>query len=492
MQHKRFLAADLGAESGRVVVGTLQEGRVSMEEIHRFANEPVQVCGTLHWDVLALYNNVLKGMRAAAERFDDAIDSIGIDTWAVDFGLLAADGSLLQNPVCYRDERTEGMPEVVKQRMPEKDLYARTGIFLLPIYTLCQMVSLRQSDSPLLECADGFLMMPDLLAYFLCGERGCERTNAISTQLYDPRSGGWHPEVFQTFELPLAIMPEVIDPGTVLGELRESVAADTGLTGARVIAPCTHDTGSAVAAVPGAGDDRAAFLSSGTWSILGSLTDDVVTTGEALGAGLCNELTLDSFFLCQNIMGLWLLQQARACWEADGGSYSYPELVEMAGAVPPSEAMLDPNDESFMAPDDMPEAIRAFCRRTDQPLPEGPAEMTRLILESLALSYRYALDRIAGILGRTYRTLHIVGGGSLNTLLCQLTADATGLAVEAGPVEATVMGNLLVQAYAGGFVSSPEEIRRIAAESAEMRTYEPRERSRWEDRYGEYRRLLEE
>ena len=490
MDEKHFLAADLGAESGRVVVGTLADGRVSTEEIHRFPNEPVQVCGTLHWDVLSLYNNILKGMRKAAEKHGDAIESIGMDTWAVDFALLAADGSLLQNPVCYRDRRTDGMPEVVTGKMPLEDLYARTGIYLLPIYTLCQMVSLRESDSPLLEYADGYLMMPDLLAYFLCGERACERTNAISTQLYDPRKGRWSPEVFETYDLPLSIMPDLIDPGTVLGPVRDSVADDTGLAGTEVIAPCTHDTGSAVAAVPGEGDDWA-FLSSGTWSILGSLTDGPVTTQEALDAGLCNELTLDSFFLCQNIMGLWLLQQTRASWEANGDSYSYPELVEMAQGAPPSEAMLDPNDEGFMAPDDMPTAIRDFLRRTGQPQPGGPAEMTRLILESLALSYRYALDRIGGILNRTYRTLHIVGGGSLNTLLCQLTADATGLTVKAGPVEATVMGNLLVQAYARGFIESPQDIRRIAGRSADMRTYEPRERSRWEDRYGAYRDMLE-
>ncbi len=490
MDDKRFLAVDLGAESGRIVVGTLHEGRLSLEEIHRFQNEPVEVCGTLHWDVLDLYKNVLKGLREYARRFGDSAEGVGIDTWAVDFGLLARDGSLLQNPVCYRDHRTDGMPEFIRSRMPEKELYARVGIFLLPIYTLCQMASLRQGNSPILDEAETFLMMPDLLAYFLSGRMACERTNAISTQLYDPRAGAWHPEVFETFDLPMGIMPDLVDPGTVLGPLRESVGADTGLRRADVIAPCTHDTGSAVAAVPGGGGDWA-FLSSGTWSIIGSLTDDVVTGEDALDAGLCNELTLGSFFLCQNIMGLWLLQQARAAWERGGSAYSYPELAELAEGAPRGGPIVASNDEGFMAPDDMLQAIRDYCRRTGQPEPEGPAQVTRCILESLALCYRHALDRMAGILGRSYRTLHVVGGGSQNTLLCRFTASATGLAVVSGPVEATVAGNVLVQAYAKGCLGSPDEIREVVRASSDLVEYAPRDSAYWDDRYGEYLELLE-
>ncbi len=489
MDLRRFLAVDLGAESGRVVVGNLQDGRLTTEEIHRFPNEPARVRGTLYWDVLNLYNNILAGMRQYVREYGTEAEALGIDTWAVDFGLLARDGSLLQNPVCYRDSRTDGMPDYVRRRMPEADLYGRTGIYMLPIYTLCQMVSLRAAESPVLECADGWLMMPDLLAYFLTGRRGCERTNAITTQLYDPRRGCWHEEVFETFDLPLDIMPDFVEPGTELGPLTQSVRDETGLGPVPVVAPCTHDTGSAVAAVPGQGHDWA-FLSCGTWSILGSLCEEVATGKEALEAGLCNELTLDSFFLCQNIMGLWLLQQSRTSWVAAGDDYSYPELVEMARKAPRAEAMLDPNDDGFMAPDDMPTAIVDYCRRTGQAAPQGPADLTRCILESLAFSYRYALERIGRILGRSYRTLHIVGGGSLNTLLCELTAGVTGLQVVAGPVEATVAGNILVQAYGRGLVESPQQIRDIVRASFEPVHYEPAETDYWQERYEQYCEML--
>ncbi len=489
MEGRRFLAADLGAESGRVVAGTLEEGRLSLEEIHRFPNRPVQVHGTLHWDVLNLYGNVLEGMRTFAQQYGAEVDGIGIDTWAVDFGLLGRDGSLLQNPVCYRDHRTDDMPDVVRARIPEPEVYRRTGIFLLPIYTLCQMVALRRADGPLLDCAETFLMMPDLVAYFLSGEVGCERTNAISTQLYDPREGTWRRDVFEAFDLPLDIMPPIIEPGTVLGAMLGAVQEETGLGPAEVIAPCTHDTGSAVAAVPGQGDDWA-FLSSGTWSILGSLSGEVVTTDEALAAGLCNELTLEGLFLCRNIMGLWLLQQARASWLADGDEYSYTELVEAARRAPAGGPIVDPNDDGFMAPEDMPDAIRAYCRRTGQTEPDGPAAVSRCILESLALCYRHDLDQIGRILGRDYRTLHVVGGGSQNTLLCQFTADATGLGVQAGPVEATVAGNVLVQAYAKGLLDSPGAVRRVVRDSTRLVEYEPEDTGYWRDRYGLYRELL--
>ncbi len=489
MAENRYLAADLGAESGRVVLGTLSDGKLSLEEIHRFPNEPVTVRGTLHWDVLSLYNNVLKGMREYAGRYGEGVSGVGIDTWAVDFGLLASDGSLLQNPVCYRDARTEGMPRVVTDRIPEPELYRRTGIYMLPIYTLCQLVSLRENDSPLLECADRLLMMPDLLGYFLCGATGCERTNAITTELYDPRARRWREDVFDAFDLPLHIMPDLVEPGTVLGQLDPKVCEETGLAAAPVIAPCTHDTGSAVAAVPGEGEDWA-FLSSGTWSILGSLTDQVYTSKEALEAGLCNEMTVDGLFLCRNIMGLWLLQQARAAWEREGRSYSYPELVGLGEDAPPGGPLVDPNKEVFTAPDDMVEEIGSFCRATGQEPPEEPPEVVRCILESLALSYARTLGRLSGILDRRFGAVYVVGGGSQNTLLNQFTADATGLPVHAGPVEATVAGNLLVQALATGNVGSPEEIRRIVRESFPMEQFRPEESAYWEDRRTDYEEVL--
>ena len=490
MTDGRFLAFDLGAESGRAVVGTLVGGRLSLDEIHRFPNEPVEVCGTLHWDILALYNNILKGMRTYVKRFGGSVDGIGIDTWGVDFGLLGRDGSLLQNPVHYRDRRIEGMAEEVNRKMSESELYERTGMDLLPVCTLYQLVSLRVNKSPVLESAGQFLMTPDLLGYFLTGRKRCERTIAISSLLYDFRTGGWHREIFETFDLPLSIMPELVDPGSVLGELRKSVRRATGMDEAAVIAVCSHDTASAVAAVPGTRDDWA-FISSGTWSVLGSLTEGVATSNEALSAHMSNELTLQSFFLCRNIMGLWLLQQARAAWERQGESYSYADLVRLAESAPEGGPVVNPNDASFIAPEDMCKTIRDYCRRTGQAEPQGPAETTRCLLESLALCYRHALKQLAHIMGRRFNVLHIVGGGSQNTLLCRLTADATGIPVMAGPVEATASGNVLVQAFARGCLGSAQEVRDIVRGSFKLVEYQPGDTARWEDGYARYLRLVE-
>ncbi len=534
MADARFLAFDLGAESGRAVVGTLAEGRLTLEEIHRFANEPVEIAGTLHWDILGLYNQVLKGMRLYAERFGPEVASLGIDSWSVDFGLLAADGSLLANPVHYRDRRTEGMVEVAAERMPLERMYELTGMSPNQIHTAFQMLALREQGSPVLPAAATFLMIPDLLAYFLTGARLCERSNAIHSQLYDPRRGEWCGEVFAALGLPLQIMPPLVDPGTQVGTLRESVQRATGLGAALVVAPCTHDTGSAVAAVPfraasralcwgtpagagGAGKplplppplagegvaertypaggtpgppEDAAFLSSGTWSVLGALTPEPVTTPEAYAARINNELSLD-FFVCRNIMGLWLLQECRRAWEREGASYTYGELVEMAQAAPAGGPVVFPDAPDFLAPPDMPAAIREYCRTSGQAPPEGTGPTVRCILESLALSYRQGLEQFSQVLGHGFEVVHVVGGGSQNALLCQLTADATGLPVTAGPVEATVAGNLLVQALAAGVLADVEELREVVRASFQPQEYGPEENGALEEQWGRYGELAD-
>jgi rhamnulokinase len=368
------------------------------------------------------------------------------------------------------------------------------------IHTAFQMLSLREHASPLLPLATTFLMIPDLLAYFLTGARACERTNAIHSQLYDPRRREWCPEVFSALGLPREIMPPLIDPGTRVGTLCESVQQATGLGAAPVIAPCTHDTGSAVAAVPFLGRARyepapynatqgAAFLSSGTWSVLGALTPAPVTTPEAYAARLNNELSLD-FFVCRNIMGLWLLQECRRAWERAGESYGYEELVRLAEAAPAGGPVLFPDAPDFLAPPDMPAAIRAYCERTGQRPPAGVGPMVRCLLESLALSYRHGLDQFTRILGHDFQVVHVVGGGSQNRLLCRLTADATGLPVTAGPVEATVAGNLLVQALAGGFLANVEELREAVRASFEPVEYEPGENAALEGQWERYMGLL--
>jgi len=333
-----------------------------------------------------------------------------------------------------------------------------------------------------------FLMIPDLLAYFLTGAKCCERTNAIHSQLYNPRRREWCAEVFAALDLPLPIMPPLVDPGTQVGEIGESVQRATGLGTTPVIAPCTHDTGSAVAAVPVAGAD-CAFLSSGTWSVLGALTAEPVTTPEAFAARINNELSLD-FFVCRNIMGLWLLQQSRASWQRAGQEYGYEDLVRLAEKAPPGGPVVFPDDPAFLAPADMPQAIAEYCRRTGQTPPAGVSATVRCILESLALSYRHGLEQFRGILGRQFRALHIVGGGSLNTLLCQLAADATGLPVVAGPVEATVAGNILVQALARGYLESVEHLREVVRGSFSLVEYEPRRNEALERQYERYLSLL--
>ncbi len=490
MSDSRFLAFDLGAESGRAAVGTLQGDHLSLEEIHRFPNEPVQVCETLYWDILALYGNVLKGMREYVRRYGDSVDGIGVDTWSVDFGLIGRDGQLLQNPVHYRDQRIQGILEEIVRRIGAQELFERSGLIDYPISTLCQLVACRLKQPGLLESADTCLMIPDLIAYFLTGQRVGERTNTIMTQLYDPRARGWSEEILNRYDLPESLMPALVDPATAIGGLRESVQGDTGLTDALVIAPCTHDTSSAVAAVPAEGDDWA-FLSSGTWSVLGALTKEVVTSPEAFAVGMCNELTFESFFLARNIMGLWLLQQARAIWQSSGETYSYAELVELAQKAPGGGPLIDPDDPGFLAPVDMVQAINDFCARTRQPRPQGPAAVTRCILESLALSYRHYLDQITRLLDRSFRVLHVVGGGSRNTLLCQMTADATALPVIAGPSEATIIGNVLLQAVAVGCIHSPADVRKVVRQSTELVTYEPADAAAWDERYQQYREILE-
>ncbi|MFN8006663.1 MAG: rhamnulokinase family protein [Terriglobia bacterium] len=488
MGSHRFLAFDLGAESGRAVLGSLKDGTLDLKELYRFPNEPVLLNETLYWDLLSLYSHVIKGIREYTQRWGESIDGIGFDTWGVDFGLLARNGELLQNPVHYRDRRTDQVLNALLARIAPEELFQQTGMSLLPINTSAQLFSLRAHRHPVLEWAETFLMMPDLMAYFLTGRKACERTNAITTQLYNPWKQGWNREVLSKLDIPSHLMPELVDPGITLGELQDSVLKKTGLKRGLLLSPCTHDTASAVAAVPATGD-RWAFLSSGTWSILGALNETVVTSSEAFQAGIFNELTLKSFFVCRNIMGLWLLQQARAGWQRQGQRYSYQELTELAEQSPSSGAFIDPDDLRFLAPEEMLQAIREYCQQTGQLVPQGVGEITRCILESLALAYRQKLEQLSSILGRSFETLHIVGGGSQNALLCQLTANAIGLPVVAGPAEATVAGNVMVQAYALGCVASPVEIRTVVRNSSSLLEYGPRDGSRWDDSYETFLRL---
>lgn len=468
----RLLAVDLGAESGRTVLGTFDGERLIVEEVRRFANRPVEVVGTLHWDVLRLYADVLDGIRAAGP-----IDSIGVDTWGVDFGLLDRTGRLVGNPVHYRDRRTDGMREEAFRRVPRDEIYARTGIQFIAINTLYQLMSLVVAKDPQLEAADRLLTMPALIAYWLTGAKADEFTDATTTQCFDPLAGAWASEMLERLGIPSRIFGEVVQPGTDLGAARPELE----LKDSRVIAPGTHDTASAVAAVPFEDSRQAAYISSGTWSLVGIEAREPVISPEAMEANLTNEGGVaKTFRLLKNVMGLWLLQECRRVWELRGGHMSYEDLLRLAADAPPFAAVIDPDDERLLRPGDMPARIIQLAAESGQPLNSEPGAIARCIFESLALKYRRTIDQLERVGGAAIRTIHVVGGGSNNRLLCQMTADACGRLVIAGPVEATALGNLLVQAIALGLVSSLDQARELVKRSVTLEIYEPKATPQWD------------
>ncbi|MGW0138519.1 rhamnulokinase [Streptomyces calvus] len=458
-----YAAVDLGASSGRVMVGRVGPGSLEVSEVHRFPNRPVRVPEGLRWDVLGLYAGVLQGLRAAGP-----VDSVGIDSWAVDYGLLDADGALLGNPVHYRDSRTEGVAEKVWASVPADELYAATGLQYAPFNTLYQLTAAR--DTAQLRSARRLLMIPDLLAYWLTGEQGTELTNASTTQLIDPRTRDWAHGVAKRLGIDLALFAPLRRPGDPAGLLRPEVLEETGLAGpVPVTAVGSHDTASAVAAVPADGE-RFAYICTGTWSLAGLELDAPVLTEESRAANFTNELGLDGTVrYLRNIMGLWLLQECLRAWgEPDLGA-----LLAEAAEVPALRSVVDAGDAAFLAPGRMPERIADACRASGQPVPDSPAEVTRCILDSLALAHRKAVQDAQRLAGQGVDVVHIVGGGTRNALLCQLTADACGLPVVAGPTEAAALGNVLVQARAHGLVGDLPGMRRLLARTQPLTRYEP-------------------
>ena len=454
----RYAAIDLGATSGRVVAGRLAGGRIALEDVHRFPNRPVRLPDGLHWNLLHLFAESLEGLRRAGP-----LRGVGIDTWGVDYALLDGRGRVLGLPFHYRDERTAGMAERAFGRVPQADLYAVTGIQTLPINTVFQLLA--DEGSPALAAAQGLALVPDLLASWLCGERANERTNASTTGLLDARSGEWAHELIGRLGLPARLFGALVEPGTALGP----VLAHHELGAPAVSAVASHDTASAYVAAPVA-DEHAAILSSGTWSLLGLELPEPVLSDAARDANLTNERGLDGTTrLLKNVMGMWLLEECRRAWP----DASYEELHRLAEAETGDAALFDPDDDVFLAPGDMPARIAAACERTGQSAPAGPGAIVRSILVSLACKYRWVLERLEAVSGRDVRRIHVIGGGARNALLCRLTADITGREVLAGPVEATALGNVLVQARAAGELGSLAELRAVAAASAEPVTVEP-------------------
>ena len=484
-----ILAFDLGAESGRAVLGTLQGGRLSFHEVRRFPNTPLPLSGHIHWNVYRLLDEMKTAMRETAAVIGARPASVGVDTWGVDFGLLAQDGTLLGLPFCYRDHRNDGAMEDYLKLVPREALYEATGIQFMPFNTLFQVYAMVRERSPLLDAAADLLFMPDLFNYLLTGKKAAESTIASTSQMLDPRTRKWIPGLFQAMGLSKRILQDIVDPGTVLAPLSSEMAGATGLRDVPVVATAGHDTAAAVAAVPAEGGDWA-YISSGTWSLVGVETRSPVISPRSLAANFTNEGGIGGAVrFLKNVTGLWLIQGCRKAWSAEGAA-SYEELARAAAGAPPFAALVDPDDPSFLNPPDMPEAVAAHLRRTGQEMPASRASLVRSLLESLALKYRLVIDELGRTLDRPIRKVHIIGGGSRNELLCQFTADATGLPVVAGPAEATAVGNILVQAMALRRISTPAEIRTIIRDSFDLRTYEPAGIAAWDEAAARFRALL--
>jgi len=493
-QGTKYLAFDLGAESGRAVLGTLAGGKLTMEEIHRFPNVPAPVAGHTHWDILRLLNEIIKGMRKCAASGARQLAGIGIDTWGVDFGLLDSSGELILTPYQYRDKRTEGMYEEAFKRVPREEIFEKTGIQFMEINTLYQLLSMALAKAPVLELADKFLMIADLLNFFLCGSKVGEFSNATTTQFYNPRlgaDGGWDLDLLERLGIPTHFMPEVVRPGTVVGKLLPGLAEEVGLEVAPVIAPATHDTGSAVAAVPAEGDNWA-YLSSGTWSLPGVEVRQPVIDERTLSLNFTNEGGVEGTFrLLKNVAGLWLVQQCRRSWQKAGNDLDYTQITQLASEAPAFRSIIDTADERFLNPPDMPAAIAEFCREYGEPMPTTPGEFARCALESLALTYREVKEKLDGLTGTPITVLNMVGGGIQNGLLDQFTADACGIPAVAGPVEATAIGNILVQAMATGELANLGELRQVVRNSFELETYEPTDTAGWDEAYERYNKIIE-
>ncbi len=470
MALQTVLAVDLGAESGRVMAVHFDGTRFELDELHRFTNPTTHIRGTLYWDVLHLWRNIKQGIELGKTYHPL---SIGVDTWAVDFALLDKQGNLLANPVMYRDSRTDGMMDAVFNIVPKRDVFEQTGIQFIQINTLYQMMSLVQSQSPVLANAHTFLTIPDLLHYWLTGALVCEFTNATTTQMFNPRTGTWAAAMLNKLDIPTTIFPEIVSPGTRLGHY----------DGIPVIAPATHDTGSAVAGVPTTNPNYA-YISSGTWSLVGLEVKEAMISDAAYDANITNEGGIEGTYrLLKNVMGLWILQQCRATWANEGHDYSYDALVHLASNAAPLKTIVDVDDGRFLTAGDHPQRIRDWCAERGESIPQAQGDIVRCVLESLALKYRYVLETLQQISGQTIDVIHIVGGGTQNTLLNQFSADATGIPVVTGPTEATVFGNAAVQFIALGELSSIGEARQIIANMGVTQNYQPRQTPQWNDAY---------
>lgn len=485
---KRVLAFDFGASSGRAIIGCFDGDKITLEEVHRFSNDPVSVGGTVYWDVLRLFYEIKQGIIKA--KITGGFDSIGIDTWGVDFGLIDSEGKLMENPVHYRDARTVGLVDEAFKTMPKEKLYGITGIQFMELNTLFQLISLKKYRPWMLERADKMLFMPDLFGYMLTGKMCAEYSIASTSQLIDLDKRTWSKEILDAFGIKESVFAPLVQPGTVLGELSKEVCEECGVDPVPVISVCGHDTQSAITSVP-CEDGDFAFLSSGTWSLFGTELDKPIVNETSMNINITNEGGFDgSTGFLKNIIGLWLIQESRRQWKREGKEYSYADLEKLALAAEPFKCFIDPDAPEFVPHGNIPERVREFCRKTGQYVPETVGEIMRCIYESLAMKYRLTFEKLRECTERDYPVIHVIGGGTKDGLLCQMTANSCDRTVKAGPIEATVMGNVAVQLMSDGSVKNIGQARKIVADSSELKTFEPKDTDKWAGAYEDFLKVV--
>ncbi len=485
---KRVLAFDFGASSGRAIIGCFDGDKITLEEVHRFSNDPVSVGGTVYWDVLRLFYEIKQGIIKA--KIAGGFDSIGIDTWGVDFGLIDSEGKLMENPVHYRDARTVGLVDEAFKTMPKEKLYGITGIQFMELNTLFQLISLKKNRPWMLERADKMLFMPDLFGYMLTGKMCAEYSIASTSQLIDLDKKTWSKEILDAFGIKESVFAPLVQPGTVLGELSKEICEECGVDPVPVISVCGHDTQSAITSVP-CEDGDFAFLSSGTWSLFGTELDKPIVNETSMNINITNEGGFDgSTGFLKNIIGLWLIQESRRQWKREGKEYSYADLEKLALAAEPFKCFIDPDAPEFVPHGNIPERVREFCRKTGQYVPETVGEIMRCIYESLAMKYRLTFEKLRECTERDYPVIHVIGGGTKDGLLCQMTANSCDRTVKAGPIEATVMGNVAVQLMSDGSVKNIGQARKIVADSSELKTFEPKDTDKWAGAYEDFLKVV--
>jgi rhamnulokinase len=495
MTQKVYLAVDMGASSGRHLLGHFDGQQLRLEEVYRFDNGPVEVGGRLYWDLLGLWSHVRQGLRAASGKCGGAIASVGVDTWGVDFGFLGRGDELLGNPYHYRDCRTNGMMERAFGIVSREDIFRQTGLQFMQINSLYQLLAMKLAGSPLLDIAETLLMVPDLFHWLLTGVKCNEMTDASTSQFYNPIRGTWATELLDRFSLPTRFLGPIAQPGTTLGPLRPNLAAETGLAATQVVLPGSHDTASAVMAVPAEshGGDRPdwCYVSLGTWALLGIELAHPLVTDAVLKLNFTNEGGVGGTTrLLKNIGGLWLVQECRRVWNQAGAGLTWDAMNQSIADQPPLRSFVNPDATDFLAPGDMPEAIRGFCRKTGQAVPESNGAVVRCALESIAMKFRHVLEMAEQLGGGRLETVHIVGGGVQNRQICQFAANACGRRVVAGPVEATATGNLMMQAIADGAVGSIAEAREVIRRSFPVDQYEPTDTAAWDDAYQRFLKII--